>query len=1059
VFVRRAKPLPVGNPTHPATGNKTEQQLIYRGANGFELSLFFNSFDSFPTRFGPSSAITSNWRDSFDRRLRFDGANVVIHRSDGKAIRFVPSAGAWASSADVVEKLVELKFTSGPTAGSTRGWEVTSAKDDEIETYGLDGQLLSIKQRSGRTQALEYSDGTTGANGGVVLDASGNPVVPNVAIPRGLLIRVKDHVGRTIAFGYNSSSQVVKVTNPAGGTYIFTYAASMLSTITFPDKTTRTYLYNESTYTGNVNLPGVLTGIQDEKGNRLSTFYYIGHGRKVTRSENAGSVQRYDFNYGTNTTTVTNPFGAVRTYNFQTVLRVWKNTGITGDFCPECGPASQTPDANGNVSSRTDWRGNIANYGYDLTRNLETSRTEAAGSKQERTITTTWLSNFRLPTGIVEALRTTVLEYDSKGTLTKRKITAITGEIREWTFTPTYSAIDSSQIVKLEENGPRTDLLDKTTYDYYDVNDSVANNRGLLKRVTNALGHFTEITSYNAHGQPLSITDPNGLVTALGYDDRQRLTSRNVGSEITGYEYELTGQLKKVTLPDNSFLLYTYDPAQRLETITDNLGNKIAYTLDAMGNRTLEEIKDPANAVVQKRSREYTILNQLFKDIGGTSPKTQITQYGYDNQGNLTSIDGPLGSDTKTFTYDALNRLATMVDPAGVGGTTTFDYDSLDQIASITDPRSFITSYTYDGLGNLKQQTSPDTGKTANTYDEAGNLKSQTDNKGQKAEYTYDALNRVLSITYPGIGAHNYAYDQGTNQKGLLTQITEPASISTFAYNQKGRLTSETRVTSGVTYPTSYAYDSAGRLNQLGYPSGRQVNYTLDLLGRIGSIATTKNGVTNTVVGSGVAYHPFGGVKTFTFANGQTYSRVYDLDGRVASYNLGSLTQNLIYDEAGRITQIQDQGGGATRTFGYDVLDRLLSSATPGGSQTFTYDPNGNRASFNGSPYAYFTNTNRLQTAGAVSYAYDNNGSATTAGPNTLSYDTRGRLVQATTPTGTATYTINGLGQRIAKQIGTAPTVFHYDRQGRLIAESADAVVWREYVYLYDQPVSVLVTR
>jgi YD repeat-containing protein len=1046
----KGAPYPIGNPVHPGSGNKTEEQLIYRGANGFELSLFFNSFDSLPTRF------KTNWRDSFDRVVRYDGLNRVAHRGDGKAIRFVPNAAVWVGAQpDIVEKLVELK----DGGGSTIGWQLTSAKNDEVETYDVEGKLTSIKQRSGLVTTFDYSSGSsTGPNGAVLLNPDGSPTAN--PLPLGLLIRAKDYVGRVITFGYAASPlRVVKVTDPGGGIYLFAYGgtAGMLTVITFPGMATREYLYND------VNFSNALSGIKDERLNQIATFQYDSV-QRVTQSERAGGNLRYQFVYGTNTTQVTSPLGAVSHYGIGTVQRVYKNSGITGDVCPECGPKSQTFDTNGNVQSRTDWKNNLANYAYDTARNLETSKTEAFGTAQQRTITTTWHSTFRLPTRIQEPGRTTDLVYDARGTLTKRTITAAPGEVREWTYTPTYSAINAGQILTLKENGPRTDVLDETTYDYYDVNDSVVNNRGLLKRVTNALGHFTEITSYNAHGQPLSITDPNNLLTELTYDARQRLLSRTVGGvggETTTYEYWPNGLLKKVALPDSSFLSYEYDPAQRLTDVTDNLGNKIVYTLDPMGNRLQEEIKDPASVVVQKRSREYSSLNRLIKDIGGTAPKTQITQYGYDDQGNLTSIDGPLANDTKIFTVDALNRLATMADPVGaVGGTTTLIHNALDQLESVTDPRSFVTSYLYDGLGNLKQQGSPDTGKTVNTYDAAGNLLTRTDAKSQQTTYIYDALNRATKITYPGSVVHDYFYDEGTNQKGLLTRITEPAGTTTYGYNQKGRLTSEARVISGITYPTSYGYDSFGRLSQLGYPSGRVVDYVLDGgLGRVGSMTTTKGSVTTTLVSS-VTYHPFGGLKTFTFANGQTYTRGYDLDGRVSSYNLGSLTQLLTYDAASRITQIQDQGGGPTRTFGYDVLDRLLNSATPSGSQTFTYDPNGNRVTHNAATYAYFASTNRLQTTGSVSYTYDANGSAITAGPHTLSYDTRGRLFQAQTLSGTAGYTVNALGQRIVKQFGGVTTVFHYDQQGRLIAESAGTgTVQREHVYLYDQPVGVLVTK
>ena len=380
-----------------------------------------------------------------------------------------------------------------------------------------------------------------------------------------------------------------------------------------------------------------------------------------------------------------------------------------------------------------------------------------------------------------------------------------------------------------------TDVSDVTSYTYYDnaatcPGASPTGCRGQVETLTNAVGHVTSITEYNAHGQPLSITDPNGLVTTLAYDARQRLTSRNVGGEITSYDYDGVGQLTKVTLPDGSFLSYIYDAAHRLKEINDSLGNRIVYTLDAIGNRTLEEVRDPLNALAQTRSRVYNSLNRLSQEIGAAS---QTTTYGYDDQGNLTSINGPLAgtTDTTSNQYDALNRLIRVTQPGG--GQVNYGYDALDQLTSVSDPRGLVTTYNINGLGNLNQQVSPDTGTTTNTYDAAGNLLTQTDAKGQLTTYTYDALNRVSSITYQGGVVHTYQYDQGVNQKGRLTTVIEPNSTTQYAYNPKGRLTSETRTINGVAYVTGYSYDSAGRLSGMTYPSGRTVTYTLDGLGRI----------------------------------------------------------------------------------------------------------------------------------------------------------------------------------------------------------------------------------
>jgi hypothetical protein len=58
-------------------------------------------------------------------------------------------------------------------------------------------------------------------------------------------------------------------------------------------------------------------------------------------------------------------------------------------------------------------------------------------------------------------------------------------------------------------------------------------------------------------------------------------------------------------------------------------------------------------------------------------------------------------------------------------------------------------------------------------------------------------------------------------------------------------------------------------------------------------------------------------------------------------------------------------------------------------------------------------------------------------------------------------YQVNALGQRVQKSVpgpnGALGTVFHYDKDGRLIAESdPGGTLWKEYVYLNGMPVAVM---
>jgi len=50
--IKAGAPCPQGNPCSPANGNKLERQAIYRGQNGFELTLTFNTYDMNAGRVG-----------------------------------------------------------------------------------------------------------------------------------------------------------------------------------------------------------------------------------------------------------------------------------------------------------------------------------------------------------------------------------------------------------------------------------------------------------------------------------------------------------------------------------------------------------------------------------------------------------------------------------------------------------------------------------------------------------------------------------------------------------------------------------------------------------------------------------------------------------------------------------------------------------------------------------------------------------------------------------------------------------------------------------------------
>lgn len=950
------------------------------------------------------------------------------------------------------------------------GWKYTTSNGDLTEQFDAEGKLLSITNRAGLTQTLTYSDNTT---------------PPEIAPVPGLLLRVTEPFGRHLDLAYDAQKRLVSMTDPGGGVTAYAYDLhGEIASVIYPSGDARLYHYEDA------DRPWLLTGITDENGDRFATYGYDSQGR-ATFTEHAGGAEHTGFTYNANgTTTVADASNAARVFGFVRTWGVARNTAVTGPPCPGCGEAAQTFDASGFLSSQTDWNGNVSCFKRDV-RGLETARVEGLSGAcpanltlpsvpsalPARKVTTQWHPSFRSRAKVAEPLRITTYVYDgdngascgATGALCAKTVQATSdakgslgfaaapvGTPRTWSYT--YNAAGQ----RLTEDGPRTDVQDVTTTTY-DAQGDVAT-------VTDALGHVTSFPSHDAHGKPLTMVDPNGLTTTLAYDARQRLISSSVGGELTTYEYDGVGQLTRVSQPDGSYIEYTYDAAHRRTGVEDNLGDHVVFTLDAMGNVVGEDVLDPAHVLARTHARVYDGANRLSQEIGAAG---QITQYTHDNQGNITSVTDPLGHVTANQ-YDALNRLTQVIDPAS--GVTKYGYNALDALTQVTDPRSLTTSYTIDGLGNTTQQTSPDTGVSSSTYDAAGNILTRTDAKGQVTTYTYDALDRVTSVTFHDGSRQFYTYDQGVNGVGRRTGVTEmtPSDDVTlqiaYSYDPRGRVITETRTIAGVAHVTAYAYDAAGHMVSMTYPSGREVAYSYDAAGRVAGVITTKDDVAHAVV-SAVTYQPFGGVKGLVYGNGQTYARQYDLDGRVASYTLGGTLFDIGFDPAGRIDHLAESGNPASAiSYGYDALDRLLLATTPSGSFGYSYDPVGNRLSRtvgdSTDAYVYSATSNRLASLtpsnGPVrSFLFDANGSTLSDGLRQLTYDARGRLIHVTTAQGTVTFQLNALGQRVVKTApgasGPVTTIFHYDVRGHLIAESDPfGAVKREYLYLDEMPIGVI---
>lgn len=1084
-----------GNPVNPATGGKFDAETDYLSAAGplpLEFSRTYNSsavvipatnnFSTGLVNKARRSVLGNGWRHSYERSLDFDNSNVAesafgvgsivqVLRPQGGTVSFTKTATGYSAESDVGHR-----FSSVGTGQSTV-FSFFDVDSNTTEKFDSEGRLTEISALGGWKQTFEYSTAVTPLS-----------QAPSV----GFLVAVKDLSGRKLDFFYDLEGRLIKVLDPAAVAIQYAFDDSgNLKKVTYQDLSSREYLYGEAANldamvndVGDLvspNLPNALTGIIDENAQRFATYRYRADGKAIS-SEHAGSTEKYQFAYNNDgTVSVTNPLGGVRLHRYSTQQGNRLPVGVDKS-CAVGGPnaidfADAQYDASANPLVKKNFLGYQTKFTYN-SRNLETSRTEALSStgatlSSSRTISTDWHAQWTKPLRVAEPLKLTTYSYDAQGNLLKLTeqatsdasgsqgfLAVAAGSARVWSRG--YNAL--GQV--LSEDGPRSDAVDTAAYTYYSVTDVDVGKRGNLATYQNALGHVTQISAYNAHGKPLTIIDPNGVVTSLSYDSRQRLTKQVKGGETTLFAYAPTGLLSKATFPDGSYVTYGYDTAHRLIGITDNLGNKQAYTLDAAGNRTKEEVRDAAGTLLFQSGRLFDAYARLTKDLGAQGQLR--AQYGYDLQGNLTSLTTPLvaGSKVVANAYDPLNRLINTTEPGS--GTTQFGYDGQSNLVRTIDPRLLATNYVVDGLGNRTQVASPDTGNTLSTYDPMGNEISRKDAKGQISNYQYDALSRLVKTSYPDGSTKVYTWDQGTYGKGRLTKLEQrdPAGVLLLAqaadYDALGRVVTETRTVAGVSYVTQYRYAN-GKLVGMTYPSGKKIDYTLNALGQIATVKLT-NGSDVTTLASSISYYPFGGIKGLTNGAGQALTWGMDQEKRPSSYVLAGKTWQLSYDTASNMA-LQMNTGDATQiaNYVYDASNRLTQSSLPSVTYGFAYDLSGNRTTqaTGGASRVYTTSTtsNRLQSVAGTTtrnFTYDLNGSVSSDGVASYAYDYRGRMKTVTVGGAATNYQLDANGVRVRKT-GAEDVVYHYDIAGRLIAESnATGAMQKEYVWLDQQPVAVI---
>ncbi|UUZ65161.1 hypothetical protein LP417_11255 [Polaromonas sp. P1-6] len=759
---------------------------------------------------------------------------------------------------------------------------------------------------------------------------------------------------------------------------------------------------------------------------------------------------------------MTDPLGTQRSYNYGTSQG---KLAVTAASLPSgsggSDAASRVQDANGFVTQETDFLGVSTMYTWDINRRLPLATTQAAGRLEAQTTSTQWHPSFRLPVLVSEAGRSTAYTYDGLGNKLTESITdTATNQTRAWAWTYNAQGLASSQTAP---NGG----VSQYGYDA----------QGKLTRVTNPQGHVTQL-AYDAAGRLAQQTAPNGLLTNFTYDARGRLLTQVRGGEASSYSYTPSGQLASATLPSGYSVSYRYDAAQRLTGALDNRGNSVQYTLDAMGNRVREEVKDANGNIALATTRVINSLNRIAAIQGATG---QTTVLAFDANAEATSATDPLNQTTRQ-TLDALRRpvATTLADNTAASQA----WNALNQLTQTTDPKGIATRYQRNAFGEVMAETSPDIGSLSYQRNAAGQVIGQTDAKGNTRQITRDALGRPTEIRHSANHITRYIWDQG--QVGYLSKIDDNSGSTTYERDPLGRITGKSQTVndnpnSPSSFTTRYSYQG-GELAGISYPSGLKVIYRRNASGQISGIETQepysnpKRPSLLTPFISNLSYTALGQPKAWSWSNGDAANRAFDADGRMASNEFASYH----FDAASRITGITQNlwasrpvtSGVGTGTVtltelyqtplswsaSYDSRNRLTGFNRAGAETRYSYDANSNRLTaidkttsdtdldglFDADDFSQTSSqalniegsSNKLlgfsqthsktkggktlaSTSSNVSYSLDANGNLTHDGLRSFDYDEANRLAKVKLlkdgEEASINYLHNGLGQRVFK--------------------------------------------
>lgn len=466
----------------------------------------------------------------------------------------------------------------------------------------------------------------------------------------------------------------------------------------------------------------------------------------------AYSQQAYDWK-GRPTIT-TNQNGTTRQINYtgcgcagSDVTEYWSEDGLPRDDSSGTGRRKTKVyrDVHGRVAKteNLDWDGNV----YSTATSTFTVLDQVTSAKQyQGTGDGTSCSS--------GTCQETAISYDGYGRVSTRK-----RPVESTSTGYTYYADDRVQTI--------TDARGAVTTFAY-------NNRGL--RLSAAYTPSSGVTAtptatfqYDERGNRTQMNDGPGAVT-YEYDSLGRLTSESrtfdqsgdpSGSFAISYEYNLAGQIKKVTDPFAAAISYTFDRSGRLTGVTGtSFGGETSY-LSNVVYRAWNATKTITYNTLESAQISYS--SRMLPAHYELTNKASVN-YSYNNDGNPNEITGL--SDAKlhqTFKYDFLGR-KTWAKADGGG----------------SDPQQFDLLYAHSAFGHMTNKQggywfASSSGYAATYQDDRITTANQA---GTPLRVTYDNSGNTLQTEKDPNNNNTWQLADGPFRYDVMGQVTGEGTVS-----------------------------------------------------------------------------------------------------------------------------------------------------------------------------------------------------------------------------------------------------------------------------------------